>query len=98
MTDLVAYETLGRTARIRMDDGKVNVMSPAMLSALHAAFDRAAAEGAIVVLSGRETIFSAGFDLKIFQSGDAAAGQRMVRLGAELALKVLTFPMPVLTV
>jgi enoyl-CoA hydratase len=98
MTDLVTYEARGRTARIRMDDGKVNVMSPAMLGALHAAFDRAAAERAIVVLSGRETIFSAGFDLKVFQSGDAEAGGRMVRLGAELALKVLTFPTPVVTV
>lgn len=98
MTDLVSYERVGSTARIRMDDGKVNVMSTAMLGAVSEALDRAAADRAIVVLSGRETIFSAGFDLKVFQSGDAAAGRAMVMAGAELALKVLTFPTPVVTV
>ncbi len=98
MTNLVTYERVGSTARIRMDDGKANVMSTAMLGAVSEALYRAAAEKAIVVLSGRETIFSAGFDLKVFQSGDAAAGAAMVKAGAELALKVLTFPTPVVTV
>ena len=37
MVELVTYERRGRSARIRMDDGKVNVMNVPMLSALHAA-------------------------------------------------------------
>ncbi|MBS0411874.1 MAG: crotonase/enoyl-CoA hydratase family protein [Proteobacteria bacterium] len=98
MSDLVAYDRLGPAARIRMDDGKVNVMNLAMMGAIDAALDRAAAERAIVVLSGRDNVFSAGFDLKVFRSGDAAGGAAMVKAGAELALKVLTFPMPVVTV
>ena len=83
--------------RIRMDDGKVNAMNPAMLEALHAAFDAAAAAENIVVLSGRPDIFSAGFDLKLIASGDAPAIRHMLNLGGELALKVLSFPTPVIT-
>lgn len=98
MAELVTYERTGRAARIRMDDGKVNVMSAQMLTALHGAFDRAAAEQAIVVLSGRDNIFSAGFDLKVFRTGDAEGGRTMVKLGAELALKLLSFPTPVISV
>ena len=72
MTELVTYEFAGGIARITMDDGKLNVMSPDMLRALHQAFDRAEADGAIVILSGREGIFSAGFDLKVISHGTAA--------------------------
>lgn len=53
MAELVTYRRTGRTARIRMDDGKVNAMGVAMLSALHSSFDRAAEERAVVVLGGR---------------------------------------------
>ena len=98
MTDLVSYERAGRAAHIRMDDGKVNVMRPAMLTALHAAFDRAAEEQVVAVLSGRPNIFSAGFDLKVIRGSSPANLQAMLSLGAELALKLLSFPTPVITV
>jgi len=96
MAELVTYERTGRVARIRMDDGKVNAMSVAMLSGLHAAFDRAAADKAIAVLSGRAGLFSAGFDLKVFSQGTARDIHAMLSLGGELALKLLSFPMPVI--
>jgi enoyl-CoA hydratase len=98
MTDPVTYERSGRAARIRFDDGKVNVMSPAMLQGLHDAFDRAAEEGAVVVLAGRSNIFSAGFDLKVIRGSSADDLHTMLQLGAELALKILAFPTPVITV
>ena len=85
MGERVTYEKAGRSARIRMDDGKANAMGLAMLSELHDAFDRAANERAVVVLSGRENIFSAGFDLKVFSGGDAGETRRMLRLGAAIA-------------
>lgn len=97
MSQLVTYEPAGPIARITMDDGKVNVMSPDMLGALHEAFDRAEADGAIVVLTGREGIFSAGFDLKILRHGGADEHHTMLRRGAELALRVLSFPTPVVS-
>jgi len=79
-----------------MDDGKVNVMSIALLEALDAAFSRAEVEARIVVLrSGRPGIFSAGFDLKVFAAADAERSVTMVRAGAELALRLMGFPIPV---
>lgn len=97
--DPVTYRLEDNVARIVMDDGKVNVMSLAMLEALHAAFDRAADDKAVVVLSSaRPGIFTAGFDLKVFAANDPAGSVAMVRAGAELALKLFSFPYPVLSV
>lgn len=99
MTQPVHYELHSGVARITLDDGKVNAMSLATLEALHSALDRAAADEAVVLLSsGRERIFSAGFDLKVFAGGDPGAVRAMVRSGAELALKLLGHPAPVVAV
>jgi enoyl-CoA hydratase len=81
MAELVTYERSGRRARIRMNDGKVNVMNAAMLSALHGAFDRAAADNAVAILSGRDTMFSAGFDVKVIGSGVIEDIRTMLALG-----------------
>ena len=95
MMERVTYRCEAGVARITMDDGKVNVMSPAMLRDLDAALDRAELDSAMVVLrSAREGIFSAGFDLKIFASNDLPRTLDMVRAGAELALRLMSFPRP----
>jgi enoyl-CoA hydratase len=98
MTRLVSYELRSDTgvALLTMDDGKVNAMSTPMLKALHAAFDRAEADGAVVLLTGRPGIFSAGFDMKVFPLGPEPTLE-MMRLGATLAERVLSFPFPVVT-
>lgn len=91
---MVEYELDDGIATITMDDGKANVMSPDMIAAVDAAFDRAAAEEAIVVLTGRVGMFSAGFDLAILGQGRYAA-LSMVRAGFELAERAVRFPRPV---
>jgi enoyl-CoA hydratase len=96
MTELVTYELEGRIATITMDDGRVNALSVAMLRTLHDAFEQAERDGAVVVLTGREGCFSAGFDLKVFARGGDEILE-MVTLGARLAERVLAFPTPVLT-
>ncbi|MUM36035.1 crotonase/enoyl-CoA hydratase family protein, partial [Mycolicibacterium sp. CBMA 361] len=48
-----------------------------------------------VVLAGNNRVLSAGFDLAIFGSGDAAAGFAMLRDGIELNARLLRFPVPV---
>ena len=79
-----------------MDDGKVNVMSTAMLKGLDAAFDRAEQDRAIVILtSGRPGLFTAGFDTKILARADPDETFEMVRLGADLAARVLAYRYPV---
>jgi enoyl-CoA hydratase len=94
MGSLVRYEWGGSIATITLDDGKVNVMSVAMQEEIHAALDRATADKAVVLLSGRAGVFSAGFDLKALRSGGKDAAT-MVRGGFELAERILSFPLPV---
>jgi enoyl-CoA hydratase len=95
MSDRIAYRLVEGVATITMDDGKVNVMSVAMLQDLGAALGQAEKDGAIVVLrSGRKDIFSAGFDLKVFAANDLERSLEMVKAGAELALRLMSHPFP----
>jgi enoyl-CoA hydratase len=91
---LVDYQIEDGVVRLAMDDGKVNALSPQMLAELHAAFERAAAEGAPVVLRGRDGIFSAGFDLKVL-TGGGGGGPDLLRAGFTLAERMLSHPAPV---
>jgi enoyl-CoA hydratase len=91
---LVSYQLKDSVAAITMDDGKVNVMSTAMQTGLNEALDRAEADGAVVLLRGRDGVFSAGFDLNVLGERGAEAAT-MVRGGFELAYRVLSFPQPV---
>jgi enoyl-CoA hydratase len=95
MSDRVTYRLHEGVAIITMDDGKVNVMSTAMMRDLDAAFSRAEKDQAIVLLrSARNGIFSAGFDLKIFAANDLERSLEMVKTGAELALRLMSYPFP----
>jgi enoyl-CoA hydratase len=77
-----------------MDDGKVNALSVEMLAALHRAVDQAAADDALILLTGREAMFSAGFDLRALTGGGVDAST-MLRSGFELAYRLLSHPKPV---
>jgi enoyl-CoA hydratase len=94
MSSLVDYRLQDAVATITMDDGKVNAMSPRMLTDLNAALDRAETDRAVVVLAGRPGVFSAGFDLPVLRAGGSEAAV-MVRAGFELSERVLSFPTPV---
>lgn len=97
MTSTVSYQLADSVATITLDDGKVNVLGPAMQAAINEALDRAEADKAkAVVLAGNSRVFSGGFDLSVFQSGDAAAALGMLAGGFELSLRTLTFPAPVI--
>lgn len=97
MTSTVSYELADSVATITLDDGKVNVLGPAMQAAINEALDRAEADKAkAVVLAGNSRVFSGGFDLSVFQSGDAAAALGMLAGGFELSVRTLTFPAPVI--
>lgn len=94
MANRVSYELKDSIATITMDDGKANALSLDMLQDLDAAFDRAAGDNAIVVLTGREGTFSGGFDLRgLLGGGDTAVS--MLRSGFELAERMLSYPLPV---
>lgn len=101
MTSTVSYELAESVATITLDDGKVNVLGPDMQAAINEALDRAesdATSGQVkaVVLAGNSRVFSGGFDLAVFQSGDPAAALGMLAGGFKLSLRTLTFPVPVI--
>jgi enoyl-CoA hydratase len=97
MTSTVGYELNESVATITLDDGKVNVLGPAMQEAINDALDRAEKdESKAVVLAGNQRVFSGGFDLAVFQSGDAKAALGMLAGGFELSKRCLTFPKPVI--
>jgi enoyl-CoA hydratase len=92
--EFVQYELQDRVATIRIDDGKRNALSPEVLRGIYAALDQARTDRAIVILTGRESVFSAGFDLKVMQRGGVEA-LRMLRAGYALTARVLNYPFPV---
>ena len=92
--DFVHYGLQQGIATICIDDGKRNALAPAVLHELYAAFDQAEADEATVILTGRDEVFSAGFDLKVMNRGGAKA-IGMLRLGYGLPARVLAYPYPV---
>ena len=94
-TDTVHYKLDHGIASITLDDGKRNALSPEMLAAIYRALEQAERDQAIVVLSGREDVFSAGFDLKVMQRGGMRA-IGMLRSGYALTARVLKYPRPII--
>jgi enoyl-CoA hydratase len=94
MGEPVRYQRQDSVATVTLDDGKVNALSLPMLQAINDALDRAQADGATVVITGRPGVFSAGFDLQVLRAGGEES-DAMVRGGFELALRLLGFPTPV---
>lgn len=95
MTELIHYSLDAGIATLTLDDGKANVMGLPMQAALNAALDRALADKAVVVITGRPGMFSGGFDLNVFKT-DPKASVQMLEGGARLALRLLSHPHPVM--
>lgn len=93
-TEAIRYELRDKVALITIDDGKANALSPDVITAISAALARAEGDGAAVVLAGREKRLSGGFDLSIMMQG-ADPARNLVTAGAELMLRLYTFPRPV---
>jgi enoyl-CoA hydratase len=79
-----------------MDDGKANALSPAMLTELDAALERAEGDDDThaVLLHGRPGRLSAGFDLSVM-TGGLDAMRDLVTQGAELLIRLFTSPLPI---
>ena len=91
---MLNYTLEEQVAVLAYDDGKANAVGHSFLDALNEGLDRAGKEARAVLLTGRDGVFSAGFDLKEIQQGaDAAAA--LVGRGAELMLRLFSFPLPV---
>src|SRR6202008_1794401 len=96
MSGPVTYRRDESIAVITMDDGKVNALGPTMQQALNEALDNADRDDVgAVVIAGNRRVFSAGFDLNIFKTGELQPAIDMLRGGFELSYRLLSYPKPV---
>src|SRR5690554_8068757 len=97
MSELVSYSFSDGIARLGLDNGKANALSPEVFEALNAALDRAEQDRAVVVISGKPRIFSGGYDLKVMTASPEAA-RGLVSIGSPLSRRLLAHPYPLLAV
>src|SRR5690606_16441986 len=93
----VSYSFSDGIARLGLDNGKANALSPEVFEALNAALDRAEQDRAVVVISGKPGIFSGGYDLKVMTTSTEAA-KGLVSIGSSLSRRLLADPCPVAAV
>jgi enoyl-CoA hydratase len=93
--DSVQYSLKDQVATIRIDDGKRNALSPQVIKEINQALDRAESDRAIVIMTGRESVFSAGFDLHVMKRGGINA-LKMLGAGYALPARVMSYPYPII--
>ena len=96
MTDSIA--TLSKEndiSIIRRDDGKANAFSYNMLSQVNDLLKKVPRDSGALVITGREGLFSGGFDLKTLATGDMEKITKMVQLGYRLLLELFSFDRPI---
>lgn len=95
MTDLLSYDLTDDVATIHLDDGKANAFSNLMFDAVNDAMDKADAEAKIIVIRGRDGIFSAGYNLKELMLGGDTAVQ-LVKRGSDFAVRMMETRKPII--
>ena len=96
MTDSIA--TLSKEndiSIIKLDDGKANAFSYNMLSQVNDLLKKVPRDSGALVITGREGLFSGGFDLKTLATGDMEKITKMVQLGYRLLLELFSFDRPI---
>jgi len=94
-SESVQYSQIDQIATIRIDDGKRNALTPEVLKEIYQAFDQAESDRAIVIMTGREDVFSAGFDLNVMKRGGINA-LKMLKKGYALPARIMSYPYPVI--
>ena len=94
MSDLIAYHLEDGIATLTLSNGKVNAISPDVITACNAALDQAEQDRAVVIITGQPGILSGGYDLKVMTASPEQAIE-LVRQGSTLARRLLAHPFPV---
>ncbi len=95
MSELVHYALQDGIATVTLNNGKVNALSPDVISAINTALDQAESAKAVVVLTGQPGILSGGYDLKVMKTGPEAT-RNMVAMGSTLTRRMLAHPQPII--
>ena len=85
----------GDISIIKLDDGKANAFSYDMLSQVNELLVKVPRDSGALVITGREGLFSGGFDLKTLATGDMEKITKMVQLGYNLLLELFSFDRPI---
>ncbi len=93
-TEPVSCHLADGIATLTLCNGKVNAISPDVISAFHRALDQAERDGAVVLITGQPGILSAGYDLKVMRSS-AENAIALVTAGSRLARRMLAHPCPI---
>ena len=80
---------------IKLDDGKANAFSYEMLSQVNELLAKVPRDSGALVITGREGLFSGGFDLKTLATGDMEKITKMVHSGYRLLLELFSFDRPI---
>jgi len=95
MNTVVSYTSNETHAIIAIDNGKVNAISHEVIDGLNEALDQVEQVKKVVVLTGKEGILSAGYDLKTMTASPDSA-KALVTKGSELVYRMLSFPLPII--
>lgn len=93
MSESVSFTVDDGVAVIRIDDGKMNAVSHALLDQVHAALDKAEGDATAVCFVGNQKALSAGFDLTVMRSGPEGV-RELVSAGARLIMRIYGHPQP----
>ncbi len=93
-TEAVTWTIDDGVAVVRLDDGKVNVLSHRTIELVHAALDEAQTEARAVAIVGRPGKLSAGFDLTEMTAG-LDRTRALVGAGGRLLMRLYGHPQPV---
>jgi enoyl-CoA hydratase len=92
LIDLAINEKI---AVITLKNGKVNAISPQVITEINDALDQAETAGAVVIITGQPGILSGGYDLKTVKESSASAAS-LITAGSTLTRRMLSFPFPII--
>ena len=81
---------------IRLDDGKANAFSYEMLTRFNELLAEVPRDSGSLIITGRDGLFSGGFDLKTLATGDIDKIKKMVILGYKTLLDLYGFDRPII--
>lgn len=95
---MINYSLEQGVAMIAFDDGKANAVNEASVNELINNFKKAEQEADVVVFRGRKGVFSAGFDLKVFETEPVRKKRSQVIAGFTLLNYLTAYPLPLIAV
>ena len=95
MSEFTKVEIEDGIATVTLDDGKANALGFTMIEHINKALDEAEAGADVLVMTGREGVMTAGFDLKVMRN-EPDRVMDLVTQGGQLLVRIFSSPKPIL--